>query len=359
MQAAPCSNTRDCCSVRIDIDFLREESHVKRTTASPEITTMTLRIDEDRPFSVGFVLFPHFAMLSFSSVIEPLRIANRMSEKVLYEWQLISLDDQIILASNGLPFAPTLAMEEWQKVDALILVAGLGTNLIADERLFQWLKKVKSSGRLLGSTSTGSLLLAKAGLLNRKHCTIHWESQASLQEEYPEILVSNELFEIDRGIMTCSGGTAGLDMMLSLIERQHGSELALQIAEQCIHPNIRSAHEKQRMGIEARLGIHNPTLISAIKVMESHIEDPLSCESVAMLVNVSYRHLQRLFKQHFGVTPAAYYLNLRIDRSDRLLAHTSLSIIDIAIATGFASTSYFSKCYRKRFGISPKERRKA
>jgi transcriptional regulator GlxA family with amidase domain len=320
---------------------------------------MTLRIDEERPFSVGFVLFPHFAMLSFSSVIEPLRIANRMSEKMLYEWQLMSLDDQVIFASNNLPFAPTLAMEEWQEVDALILVAGLGTNLIADRRLFQWLKQVRRSGRLLGSTSTGSLLLAKAGLLERKHCTIHWENQASLQEEYPELIVSNELFEIDQGIMTCSGGTAGLDMMLSLIERQHGSDLTRQIAEQCIHPNIRSAHEKQRMGLEARLGVHNPTLISAIKIMESHIEDPLSCESIAMLVDVSHRQMQRLFKQHFGVTPATYYLDLRLDHGDRLLAYTSMPIIDIATATGFSSSSHFSKCYRKRFGISPKERRKA
>ncbi|MGR2740743.1 GlxA family transcriptional regulator [Billgrantia sp. Q4P2] len=314
--------------------------------------------DDDSPFMVGFLLFPQFAMLSFSSVIEPLRIANRMSGKSLYCWHLMSLDDRALEASNGLPFMPTLAMEDWQELDALILVAGLGTNLIADERLFQWLKKVGRSRRLLGSTSTGSFLLAKAGLLDRKHCTIHWENQASLQEEYPEIIVSNELFEIDQGIMTCSGGTAGLDMMLSLIERQHGSELAKQIAEQCIHPNIRSAHEKQRMSHEARLGVHNSTLIAAIKIMESHIEDPLSCESIAMLVDVSHRQMQRLFKQHFGITPANYYLNFRLEHGDRLLRYTSMPIIDIATATGFSSTSHFSKCYRKFFGISPKERRK-
>lgn len=310
-------------------------------------------------FMVGFLLFPQFAMLSFSSVIEPLRIANRLSGKPLYRWYLMTLDDRELEASNNLPFSPTLPMAKWNELDALILVAGLGTNFIVDERLFQWLRHVGRSGRLLGSTSTGSLLLAKAGLLDRKHCTIHWENQTSLQEEYPNTIVSNELFEIDQNIMTCSGGTAGLDMMLSLIERQHGSELARQIAEQCIHPNIRSAHEKQRMNLEARLGVHNPTVISAIKVMESHIEDPLSCESISMLVDVSHRQMQRLFKQYFGVTPAVYYLNLRLDHGDRLLTYTSMAIIDIATATGFSSTSHFSKCYRKRFGISPKQRRQA
>ena len=318
---------------------------------------MTLRIDEDRPFSVGFVLFPHFAMLSFSSVIEPLRIANRMSEKMLYEWQLMSLDDQIIFASNGLPFSPTIRMDEWQRLDAIILVAGMGTNLIADERLFHWLRSISRSGRLLGSTSTGSTLLAKAGVLHRKRCTIHWENQASLQEEHPDLIVSNELFEIDNGIMTCSGGTAGLDMMLSLIERQQGIHLSHQIAEQCIHPTIRDSHEKQRMSHEARLGIHNQALVSAIKIMESHIEDTINCEQIASLIGISHRQLQRLFNHHFDVSPATYYLNLRLEHGDKLLRYTSMPIIDIATATGFSSTSHFSKCYRKRFAISPKQRR--
>lgn len=318
---------------------------------------MTLRIDEDRPFAVGFVLFPHFAMLSFSSVIEPLRIANRMSEKMLYEWQLMSPGDQTVLASNGLPFSPTIRMNEWQGLDAIILVAGMGTNLIVDERLFQWLRGISRSGRLLGSTSTGSILLAKAGVLHRKRCTIHWENQASLQEEYPDLIVSNELFEIDNGIITCSGGTAGLDMMLSLIERQHGNYLSHQIAEQCIHPAVRDSHEKQRMSHEARLGVHNQALISAIKIMESHIEDTVNCEHIASLIGVSHRQLQRLFNHHFDVSPATYYLNLRLDHGDKLLRYTSMPIIDIATATGFSSTSHFSKCYRKRFSISPKQRR--
>lgn len=312
----------------------------------------------DGAFQVGFLLFPNFAMLSFSSVIEPLRIANRLSGTPFYRWHLLSLDGRLIEASNGLPFTPTLPIGEWRSLDAIILVAGLDTNLIADERLFQWLRTVSRSGRLLGSTSTGSLLLAKAGVLQGKTCTIHWENLAGLQEEYPELIVSNELFEIDGGIMTCSGGTAGLDMMLSLVERQHGSELARQIAEQCIHPTIRSAHEKQRMSIEARLGVHNAALVSAIKVMESHIEDTLNCDDIATMVGVSHRQLQRLFNQSFGESPASYYLNLRLDHGDKLLRYTSMPIIDIATATGFSSTSHFSKCYRKRFHASPRDRRK-
>ncbi|RTR02494.1 GlxA family transcriptional regulator [Halomonas nitroreducens] len=320
---------------------------------------MTPHDHASSPFTVGFLLFPNFAMLSFSSVIEPLRIANRLSSRELYRWELVSLDDQVVQASNGIPFTPTRSLVDWRALDAVILVAGTGTNLIASDRLFKWLREVGRSRLLLGSTSTGSILLARAGVLRHKRCTIHWEDQANLQEEYPDLLVTNELFEIEENILTCSGGTAGLDMMLSLIDRQQGSDLAKHIADQCIHPDIRPAHNKQRMSLEERLGVHNPALASAIHVMQSHIEDTINCEHIAGIIGISHRQLQRLFKEHFGVTPASYYLSMRLDHGDNLLRKTSLDIINIANATGFSSTSHFSKCYRKQYGLSPRERRKA
>ncbi|MFC7369829.1 GlxA family transcriptional regulator [Vreelandella zhaodongensis] len=320
---------------------------------------MTRDRQTSRPFSIGFLLFPNFAMLSFSSVIEPLRIANRLSNEPEYHWELLSLNDQAVIASNGIAFTPSLPMSEWRQLDSIILVAGLGTNLIADQSLFKWLREISRSNKLLGSTSTGSILLAKAGVLKNKRCTIHWEDQASLQEEYPELIVTHELFEISGNIMTCSGGTAGLDMMLSLIESQQGSDLAKKIAEQCIHPTIRSAHEMQRMPIEELLGIHNPALSISIKIMQSHIEDPINCDSIAQMANISNRQLQRLFKDKFSLTPAAYYLRLRLEHGDNLLRKTSMSVLNIATATGFSSTSHFSKCYRKQYGLSPREQRKS
>lgn len=320
---------------------------------------MTLSTPRCSEFSVGFLLVHHFAMLSFTSVIEPLRIANRLSDKALYRWHLLSLDDHVVHASNELPFTPTLELEAWRTLDALILVAGTGASLIVDRRLFKWLREIASSQKILGATSTGSLLLARAGVLKHKRCTIHWEDRASLQEEYPELIVTNELFEIEGNIMTCSGGTAGLDMILALIERQQGRALAKNIAEQCIHPNIRRAHDQQRMSLEERLGIHSAGLAMAIKNMQSHIEDPINCESLATLAGLSHRQLQRLFKQNFGVSPANYYLQLRLERGDDLLRKTSMDILDIAIATGFSSSSHFSRSYRRQYGLLPRARRKS
>ena len=319
---------------------------------------MTSSRHDESSFKVGFLLFPNFAMLSFSSVIEPLRIANRLCGRPLYQWKLLSLDDQEVEASNGIYFMPTISMNNWRDLDAIILVAGIGSHFIAGDRLFRWLREAGRNGKLLGSTSTGSVLLARAGVLRHKRCTIHWEDQASLQEEHPDLIVTNELFEIEGNVMTCSGGTAGLDMMLSFIEKQHGAELARHIADQCIHPNIRSAHDRQRMSIEERLGIHSAVLASAIQAMGAHIEDPINCEDIAAIVGVSHRQMQRLFKNNMSMSPAEYYLGMRLEHGDNLLRKTSLDILTIATATGFSSTSHFSKCYRKKFGVSPRERRK-
>lgn len=312
-----------------------------------------------KPFTVGFLLFPNFAMLSFSSVIEPLRIANRLSNQPLYDWKLLSLDDQAVVASNGIAFTPTLSMQAWQALDAVLLVAGMGTHLVENKALFVWLRQVARSQRLLGSTSTGSVLLAKAGVLKDRRCTIHWEDQASLQESFPNLIVSRELFELSGTLMTCSGGTAGLDMMLALIERQQGRGLSRRIAEQCIHPSIRASHEAQRMSVEASLGIHSPVLSEAVTIMRSHYEDPLNCNDIARLVAISPRQLQRLFKQHFGQSPGSYYLLLRLRHAEDLLTRTSLSVLTIATATGFSSTSHFSKCFRKQYGVSPRAHRAA
>lgn len=310
---------------------------------------------ETRTF--GFMLFPGFSMLSFAAALEPLRIANRMSGTTLYQWDLLSRDDGEVLASNNLPFSPTIKLREADTLDALFLVAGIAAHLLDSEGMRSWLRQRNNGKRLIGSISTGSLLLARAGLLDRKRCTIHWESHQSLLEEHSEATVTGELFEQDGRIWTCSGGVAGLDMMLHLIGLQHGNALMHQVAEQCVHPSIRSSHDKQRMSLESRLGIHNPKLISAITLMQNHLEGLLSCEDIARMVGLSYRQMQRLFSEQLQLTPAQYYLKLRLERARELLLSSSLPILEVALACGFSTTSHFARCHREMFGVTPRQLR--
>lgn len=306
---------------------------------------------------IGFLLIPQFSMLSFTSALEPLRVANRFAEQPLYNWHFYSIDDQPVEASNGIAIAPTRSTDDVDGLGLMIVVAGLGANGVHNSQLYTWLRRLHRNRVMIASTSTGSLILARAGLLKKHRCTIHWENKESLEEEFPQLDVTGELYEIDQNIMTCSGGLASLDMMLHKISLEHGESLAMDIAEQFIHPKIRPAHEKQRMELQLRHKTRHPRLLKAIQLMQLHTENVLSCQEIGKQAGLSMRQMERLFKHHLHITPAAFYMQRRLERSNHLLEQSTLTITQIAAACGFNSASYFSQCYQKAYGLSPREER--
>ncbi|MCZ2720934.1 GlxA family transcriptional regulator [Marinomonas sp. 15G1-11] len=305
----------------------------------------------------GFFLVPGFSMISLAAVVDPLRMANRISDKELYTWDFYCHHDETITASNGLPFSPSRKQNDIRDLDTLFVVAGIDAHQANDASLLSWLRSLKQQKINLGSTSTGSLLLAKAGILKNQRCTIHWENQDSLSEQFPDLQVTGELYEIDRDVMTCSGGLAGLDLMLQLISLKHGESLAKDVAEQCIHPAIRPAYDKQRMDLQLRHHAHHPRLLKALELMRSNIEEVLTCQEIGDLVGLSVRQMERLFKSFLSTTPANHYLQLRLERAHHLVLQSNLSMMQISTACGFSSTSYFSRCYRKQYHCSPREER--
>ncbi len=309
------------------------------------------------PTRIGFLLVNNFSMMAFTSAVEPLRSANRMSGQGLYEWRVYSIDGQPVASSNGIMVVPNAGIADVGREKIVAVVAGVDVQRYEDERVLGFLRRMSRQGAAVGALCTGAHILAHAGLLEGRRCTIHWENLGSFTEEFPEIEVSSDLYEIERDRFTCSGGTAALDMMLHLIGRQHGQALANQVSEQFIHDRIREPHDHQRMELRARLGVSHPKLISVIGEMESNLEEPLSQTELAERVALSTRQLERLFGKYLGATPTRYYLTLRLQRARQLLTQTSMSILSVALACGFVSASHFSKCYRECFGRTPRAER--
>ena len=225
------------------------------------------------------------------------------------------------------------------------------------QELGKRLRYLVAHGRMVGAACTGAHILARYGLLDGFRCTIHWENIPSFQEEFPAVEVTSDIFEIDRKRWTCAGGTAALDMMLRFIAEQGGIGLARRVAEVSLHQEIRAGENAQRQDLRYRLGTANAKVIEAVQVMENHLEDPLTCRQLAETVQLSTRQLERLFRRHFDQTPGQYYLRIRLDKGRNLLRRTGRSILDIAVASGFTSTSHFTRCYRKCFGHTPTEER--
>jgi AraC family transcriptional regulator, glycine betaine-responsive activator len=316
------------------------------------------------PERFAFVLVPNFSMIAFASALEPLRIANRMADRELYSWQIVSRAGGPVRASNGCVVTTDqsladVAVGPGRDSPVVILCSGLGAERIYDSQLFAWLRRADRAGATIGAVCTGAHLLARAGLLNGHKCTIHWENLPGFVEEFPEIEVTADLFEVDHNRLTCSGGTAALDLMLHLIAVRHGQELVSKISEQCLMDRIRQPHDHQRMPYRVRLGIHHAKLINAIEMMEANVEEPLDQEMLARYIGLSRRQLERLFRKHLGRTPTQYYLELRLERARHLLYQTTMPVMNVAFATGFVSASHFSTCYRQLYGKTPRAERTA
>ncbi|MFP6851481.1 MAG: GlxA family transcriptional regulator [Pseudomonas sp.] len=304
------------------------------------------------PQTFCFLLLPGFSMMGLMSAIEPLRVANRFSG-VLYRWQLLSLDGAAVAASNGMSLNVEAGLELPSEVDGVFVVAGFEPLAHYDVRLARWLQRNEHAMKVLGAIDTGSFVLAEAGLFQGQCLTLHWEAIEAFRERYPHLHVTQELFEIDGRRITSAGGTSSLDLMLSLIGQQHGETLAVQVSEQFVLGRIRTRQDHQRMQVASRYDLHNKKLVKVIGEMERHCEQPLACDVLAGRVGVTVRQLERLFRHHLSSTPSAFYLALRLDKARQLLRQSDLSVLDVALACGFDSASYFSRGYRKRFAISP------
>jgi len=307
-----------------------------------------------------FLLIPNFSMIAFSSAIEALRLTNRALGRTAYEWQLVSRDGQPVQASNRVTLGVDASLDHvlndrTESADSrmVIVCSGVEVERYHDRAVFSWLRRMHKRDVSIGGLCTGAWILAEAGLLEDRQCAIHWEMIPSFAERFPDVNVKSSLFEVDNDIFTCAGGTVALDMMLYFIGLRFGAEMAEKVCEVCLMDRVRPAHDRQRLPIGSRLGIQNPRLLTIIEIMEANIAEPVSLAQISQATGISRRHIERLFRHHLSRSPARYYLEVRLERAKRLLRHSNLPIIEVAVASGFVSASHFSKRYREYFGRSP------
>src|ERR1700722_12343857 len=292
-------------------------------------------------------------MIALSSAVEPLRMANMVTGEAVYDCPIVSIDGEPTPASNGLQLAPTGSLEKMGPVDILFVCGGVDVQAGATPKVLSSLRRLAERRIPLGALCTGGYALAKAGLLDKYQATIHWENLSALREEFPRILLSNQLFAIDRARFPCPGGIAPLDLMLHLVKTKLGARIAQLISEQFIVDRIRNDRDRQYVPLRAQLGVSHEALLHAAQLMEENIEKPLSLDEIAAATELSRCQIERLFKRHLNTVPQRYYLQMRLRRARELLLHTPMPIIDITAACGFRSTTHFSKCYHALFGYPP------
>jgi len=319
----------------------------------------TVEVDEAKQRRFVFVLLDNFTLLCFSAAIESLRIANRMSGQQLYSWSIMAEDGDVVRCSAGTAFHPDSDLLETGRDDTILICGGIDVARATTKRLIGWLRREARRGPVIGGLCTAGFTLAKAGLLDGKKATIHWENQDSFVEEFEDVTLTKSVFVVDGNRITTAGGTSSIDLMLKLIADDHGEPLAGAVADQLIYSSIRTDQDTQRLSVPTRIGVRHPKLSTVIQIMENNIEEPISPSILAKDVSMSTRQLERLFRRYLNRSPKRYYMELRLQKARNLLMQTDMSVINVALACGFASPSHFSKCYRAHYNTTPYRERGA
>ncbi|AXX97850.1 GlxA family transcriptional regulator [Profundibacter amoris] len=313
----------------------------------------------EKPHRFVFALLDRFTLISFASAVETLRLANRMSGRTLYETVLVGENGEFAASSSNVEIRLDSGFIETGRDDTIILCGGLDVQKSTTKPVLNWLRREARRGVRIAGLCTASYTLARAGLLDGKRATIHWENQDSFAEDFDEIELTKRVFVIDGNRYTAAGGTASIDLFLTLIANEHGEELANAVADQLIYSSIRTDRDTQRLSIPTRIGVRHPKLATVIRMMEGNLEEPISPSILARDVGMSTRQLERLFRRYLNRSPKRYYMELRLQKARNLLMQTDMSVINVALACGFASPSHFSKCYRAHYSTTPYRERGA
>src|SRR5580704_15500459 len=306
---------------------------------------------------VAIVLLPRFTLLGPGCVVDALRLANRVAGREVYSWSIVGFEPTV-MSSSHVTLNADRTIDDVANLtpDAVIVCGGLEGHRYVNRRVLSWLRDLDIHGAITGAVSTGIWSLGEAHLLDGRRCAVHWDDVPSLSVRFPLVDIRRDICAQDGRRLTCSGGTAVIDMMLHLLKLQHGKALADDVAELLIHGRTRAGADKQCRGADAEPSVPRP-LRRAIALMRDHVEPTLSIDALAARLGLSTRRLERLFGGAFGMPPKRYYDLIRLHRARKLLVETDLPVTEVALRCGYLSPTQFSARFRKRFGVSPRQQR--
>lgn len=301
---------------------------------------------------VGVLLFERFSNHCLANAVEPLRAANGFAGRTLYDWSFLSVDGRRVTSSSGLPVEPQGPVARHPGGDLLLVMPSYGFRDHANPSTLRALRSAAARFGALVGMDTGAWLLAAAGLLSGRRATIHWDERTAMAERFPEVEVVDARFVIDGDRITCGGVTTAFDLMLALIEAQHGPMLRLEVSA-LFQPDAGGT------GAGSALPTGRRAADLAVAAMRRNLETPLPIELIAAEAGLSQRALEQVFRAAFHRTPQAVYRSLRLREARRLAAGSAMSVAEIATRCGYADSSAMTRAFRNEFALTPRDLRRA
>jgi len=314
---------------------------------------MSIFTSSESTLQVTILVLPESSMLVLASMIDPMRAANRLSERQCFTWKIVTTDGLPVECTCGLQITPDEKLESINDGNLLFIVSGFKQFEYISNDKIGLIRRLSLKFDAMGGVDTGAWLLGKAGLLDGKSATTHWEDLEDFADYFRQTKVRPDRFVIDKGVITIGGASPTFDFMLHLIRSRIGYPAALEVASVFVYDETHFSTDAQPLVSLGLLNDFEPRVTKAIRIMESNLDEPISVTSVAKRLNISSRRLENLFQLHLQTTPGAYYLNLRLLRARKYVTDTLLPMQEIAIRTGFNSLSSFSRSFKKSYHNSP------
>ncbi|WP_062226596.1 GlxA family transcriptional regulator [Aureimonas frigidaquae] len=309
--------------------------------------------EADGPLDVTLLIFPGFSLLSLAATLDPLRGANRVLARGAYRWRLVTMDGKPATASCGLELAVDGAFDPEDVGALLIVVAAFGADRQSVPPTLRAIRKAARRAQTVIGVEAGAWVLARAGLLDGRRATTHWEDLEEFAAAFAHVEVVPDRFVGDGPCYTTGGATPALDLMLTLIRARHGYSAALDVASLYIYEEMRTGADTQPVVSLGRIRHHEPRVAEAIRIMEASLDTALTMAALARRLGLSARSLEVLFRRTVGASPGAYFLKLRLGAARRLVLDTNLSMAEIAARSGFSSISALSRAFRRAYGEAP------
>ena len=304
---------------------------------------------------VGLLMLPQFSHLGLGLVVEPMFIANWLSQTTLFRWTQLSVAGDPVQSSSGITISADRALAQSDQFDAVFVFSSFETRKNSKTaQLLNWLRRQARYGAEICGVETGSELLAAAGLLDDLEVAVHWDNLKGFNELFPDVDARPWSFSIKERRITGAGGIPIADMVLRWMTQFIPEALAHEISEHLLMETIREPHrvqlQKSRHKQEQSI---SPAIQHSIELMRHNLEEPVSCAEIARLIGLARRQFERRFRKETSESPLQYYLKVRLAKAHRLLQQTEMTVIDIALSSGFSSPEHFSRKYHEVFGRPP------
>ncbi|WDH20474.1 GlxA family transcriptional regulator [Pseudomonas chlororaphis] len=310
--------------------------------------------------TVAMVLFPDFLLLDMAGPMEVFSIANRYLEpKDHYQLSTIGTEHGALRASNGVKVQADLHIDQARgSYDLLLVPGGPGAYNEKHRPLLDWLAAAVRRSAVYGSICTGAFILGHAGLLDGYRVTTHWHYTERLIRAFPEATVeTDQIFVEDRNLITSGGVTAGIDLALAVVARDHGKKVAQDVAKVLLVVMKRQGGQAQFSPLMATVAPQETPVTRVQNHVLEHLDEAFSIERMASLANMSSRHFARVFAREVNMTPMEFLQSARIDRARNLLETSDLPLKTVAYKSGFGSVRHMRFLFSEKLGLTPTQYR--